>query len=78
MICLPSLERCDGLTLQAIRWISELCDVLTKTQLEALQPNADVDALHADQQKFEETAKVPRNLHSESRVHREGGGVVSV
>ena len=43
---------------QAILWITELCEVLTKTQMEAVQPNADIDALNAEQQKFEKTAQV--------------------
>ena len=46
---------------QAIIWITELCEVLTKTQMDAVQPNADVDALSAEQQKFENTAQV-RNM----------------
>ena len=43
---------------KAIIWITELCDVLTKTQVEAVQPNVDIDALNAEQQKFERTAHV--------------------
>ncbi len=49
---------CFSLNLQAIAWISELCQVLTETQVQATQPNADIDALHAEQQKFESTAQV--------------------
>ena len=56
------MKRIEYLTvvsiLQAILWITELCDVLTKTQVEAVQPNADIDALNAEQQKFERTAHV--------------------
>ena len=48
--------------LQAILWITELCDVLTKTQVEAVQPNADIDALNVEQQKFERTAHVRYNI----------------
>ncbi len=54
--------------LQAIQWIVELCDVLTKSQQAAVQPDADVDALNAEQEKFENTAQVRTTVPGEIAI----------